>query len=262
MALSTVASPATPATPPTGTWRHPKFDEITRRQNAATFTDRNLTRLLWNGASLGGTWALAHMLHAGAEQFELFGLLSEYAKYPVLALRFLLVFNIFMALLPLIRPKDDLDDIPLTPSQRALLGLGSSASPATPGVQYSTPPRYPRSSSPRNNTPSSRSTSYSASPLSGRASPSFGRGLGASPFSPAASPLLQKAIGGGNRELSRRHSVGTPSPLGAMTGGGAASLVGLPSTPSPSSGKGPSVGLNSRWLYDRNRAGPGAGKVF
>ena len=40
---------ATPSSgPPTGTWRHPRLDEITKRQRASSFTDRNLRIILWN----------------------------------------------------------------------------------------------------------------------------------------------------------------------------------------------------------------------
>jgi hypothetical protein len=44
------------ATPQTGTWIHPRFDEIARRQNARTFTDRNLRTILINGGGLFTIW--------------------------------------------------------------------------------------------------------------------------------------------------------------------------------------------------------------
>ncbi|PQE23796.1 high-temperature-induced dauer-formation protein [Rutstroemia sp. NJR-2017a BBW] len=47
-----------PSTPQTGTWRHPKFDEIARRQNAATFSDQNMKKLLWNGGGFAALWCL------------------------------------------------------------------------------------------------------------------------------------------------------------------------------------------------------------
>jgi hypothetical protein len=59
--MSTPARPSTPvaqtpaSTPQTGTWRHPKMDEIVRRQNAASFSDRNMRNILWN---VGGIVAL------------------------------------------------------------------------------------------------------------------------------------------------------------------------------------------------------------
>lgn len=63
MALS-MASPATPKTPapqtpqapqlhtPSGTWKHPKFDEITRRQYATTFDESNVKAIVANGGLL------------------------------------------------------------------------------------------------------------------------------------------------------------------------------------------------------------------
>lgn len=72
-------------------------------------------------------------------------------------------------------------DIPLTPGQRALLGLDPNATPPlTPGQQYVTPPRYQRS---RGGTPVSARRSLPGSPLAGR-------------------------------DLSRDVSVGSPGPAG------------------------------------------------
>jgi nucleoporin POM34 len=39
-----------------GTWRHPRLNEIVRRQNAATFSQRNVRGLLYNGAVLFVLW--------------------------------------------------------------------------------------------------------------------------------------------------------------------------------------------------------------
>jgi nucleoporin POM34 len=56
-----MASPATPRTPsaqtpqlhtPNGTWKHPKFDEITRRQYATTFDERNVRAIVANAGLL------------------------------------------------------------------------------------------------------------------------------------------------------------------------------------------------------------------
>lgn len=178
-------------------------------------------------------------------------------------LRLLFFINILVAIFPLIRRKDDLSDIPLTPSQRALLGLDPNvSSPATPGGTFITPPRYALSSTPRSSTPPSRNSAYSTSPLSGYGSQvSLKDGQGGSSFSPASpSPLLQKALGA--RDSTRRASYGSPSPNGIGAGVNSTSLVGLPSTPSPVSGKGSSVGLNNRWLYERGRASPGGRSVY
>ncbi len=51
--------PPLTATPTTGSWQHPKIAEIARRQSQATFTDRNLNWILWNGGALLSTWGLS-----------------------------------------------------------------------------------------------------------------------------------------------------------------------------------------------------------
>lgn len=175
-----------------------------------------------------------------------------YSTYFLNLIRILLIFNIFVALWPLVRRKDDLADIPLTPSQRRLLGLPPSNTPPTPGSQFVTPPRYPHSTTPQSGSPSS---TYSPSPLSGKGSPIQGTPRG-SPFSQNASPLLSKAVGGG----VKRPSYGSPSPLGPGTTKG--NWFDSPSTPSPSIGKGPSVTLNNKWLWEKGRRRSGDARVF
>jgi len=186
---------------------------------------------------------------------SLFNSLDPYAHYTLLACRLFLVFNIVMACSPLFRAKDDIEDIPLTPSQRALLGLKPSSAPLTPGQQYITPPRYARSSTPLSN--ASAQKMADSSPSARPASPSsidrspFGqsKGLSGSPYS--NSPLVQKALGGAS--ANRRLSYGS-SPLD-VTGAMPASTTGL------SVGKA-TVGLNSKWLYERGRASPNANPLF
>ncbi|MCJ1467887.1 hypothetical protein MMC07_006512 [Pseudocyphellaria aurata] len=135
--------------------------------------------------------------------------------YTVLSiLSFIAIYNISVACYPLMMKKDNLTDIDLTPSQRALLGLDPNAAPpATPATQYITPPRYPRSSTPRNDSPGSMSGSNADSSLSTQGSPSLGRQGSESPFSPSPLPMWQKAIGG-SRSMGRSHSYGSLSPLG------------------------------------------------
>ena len=178
------------------------------------------------------------------------------------------ILNILLEFYPLYRGKDNVDDIPLTPSQRALFGLDPYATPPpAPGSTYITPPRYSRSPTPRNSSPASGSQRSRDSPYSRRESPFssswnesasslWGKQGFESTFSINASPLLHKAIGNGNR----RQSYGSLSSLGLgadRVTGMESSLVG-PATPSPSTGRGgASVGLNNRWLYERGRIGSG-----
>lgn len=180
--------------------------------------------------------------------------LSPYGSYMVIACRLILLYNIAYACTPLIRQKDDLSDIPLTPTQRKLLGLAPSSSPQTPGSQYITPPRFPRS------TPRSSERATVGSSLSGRSSPRGGSPSG-SPYSPVPSPLLQKAVSG---NATRRLSFGTPSPLSSSRVASDSSLEQskLPSTPTPTSGSRASVQLNNRWLFERGRSSPGRNSMY
>jgi nucleoporin POM34 len=182
--------------------------------------------------------------------------LHPYADYVYHALNVVFVFNIIMACLPLFRSRDDISDIALTPGQRKLMGLPPSSAPPTPGSQYITPPRYARTPTPLSGSPGSKGN-YSRSPLSGKGSPASGS-LSGSPFSPAASPLLQKAMGGGLNG-NRRHSYGSPSPLGP--GASRMAVPETPGTPSPTA-KGVNVGLNSKWLYDKTRMNSGNSRLY
>lgn len=163
--------------------------------------------------------------------------------------------NILLALYPLFRPTDNLSDIPLTPTQRALLGLDPTATPPlTPGTTYVTPPRY-RVSTSRKGSPASQS----GSPLS--ATPTFSerRVSSGTPFSPASSPLFHKAVANGGRDTGRRPSFGSSSSLGrsnsfsnSLGNSFGESSLG-PSTPSPLAGKRTSLSVSNKWLYERTR---------
>ena len=183
--------------------------------------------------------------------------LEQFQAYPYLLIRIYFLVMILLAIRPLFARKDDMDDIPLTPSQRALLGLKPNNAPLTPGDGYITPPRYSRSVTPRSSA-SSRANSrspFSDSPLTGRErSGSMDRSLAAStragsgsPYS--GSPLVQKALSG---STSRR--------LSFDSGSGSSGFV---STPTPVTGAAKaSVGLNNKWLYERGRGSPNGRGLF
>jgi nucleoporin POM34 len=171
-----------------------------------------------------------------------------------------------ITLSPLFRKPDACEDIPLTPQQRHALGLPPMSRPATPQeeAQYVTPPRYSRSATPRSSFGSAGSFADSlrvqarGSPLSGRGSQldasfnsPFGstrRGSGSgSPYS--ASPLKDKIFS--NSEVGRRGSLGSSS-RGSPMGGDFDPM----SSTGAKSGRA-SVGLNSKWLYQKGRASPG-----
>lgn len=176
-----------------------------------------------------------------------------YSEFSLLLIQLFFISNIFVAFYPLLRRKDDLSDIPLTPTQRALLGLDPNTTPPlTPSSAYVTPPRY-RVATSRKASPASHQTS----PLS--TTPTFSdRRVSSGPsFSPISSPLLHKAAANGGRETgresTRRPSFGSASPLARSNSFGDSSIG--PSTPSPLSGKSKraSLGLSHKWLYERSR---------
>ncbi|KAI1762711.1 NPCC-domain-containing protein [Hypoxylon sp. FL1150] len=244
---------ATPVTDSPGTWRHPRMQEIIRRQEAATFTNKNVQLIALNVALFAITIVIHGLLARvlpGKKTFPY--LVWYYSRYVYWAILAIPIFGIGTNLLPLVRHKDDLSDIPLTPSQRKLLGLPPASAPPTPGSVYSTPPRFSRTPSISGSAGSKRSWSGSPrSPFSNQGSPIAGNGsanLGG--FGSPSSPLLQRAMGGARR--SSLGSLGSPS-LGAST---ATSLFGgVPDSPSPNptAAKRSSVGLNNKWLYERGR---------
>lgn len=288
-------TPSTPSTPaaqadqaytPSGKWKHPKFDEIARRQYATTFDERNVRTIVANAAllflSLYGSTVTSTVK---ALEYAAYVLPSSCdtqtnmlprtpinavvkavpgSYWAVILIRLVFVVNIGIAFLPLVRRyyPDDIADIPLTPSQRASMGLKAGVlSPQTPGSAYAspnyvTPPRYQRST-PRSSSFSNQDRG-SQSPLSGTGSPrgGFAMSTSNSPFSPNASggsPLFQKALNG---SATKRLSYGG-SPMGSSLFGDSSSSV-TPGTPTPSTGKA-SVGLNNKWLYEKRRDGSRSG---
>lgn len=266
-----MAIPATPVTPaaqktfeptPTGKWRHPQFDEITRRQYATNFDDRNVRQIIWNGGFLIGSFLLKQVTVKWSPlrvlTSPLFGLAKSFPSsvwWLTTAIRLLLLLNIVIALLPLFRRylKDDITDIPLTPSQRQAMGLNPNASPTptTPGSgNYVTPPRYQKST-PRSSLSNQGDRTASGSPLSGSQRGNLGKSSSNSPFSPSSgSPLFQRAVS----SSSRRMSFDRQSPLSNSLFGESSSS-NTPSTPTPSTGRA-SVGLNNKWLYEKGRPSP------
>ncbi|KFY32821.1 hypothetical protein V495_08693, partial [Pseudogymnoascus sp. VKM F-4514 (FW-929)] len=116
-APSTPTAQTTPSTPQTGTWQHPRFAEIARRQNATTFSDRNVRSVVYNAGSLILCWIGENFIQSKLPSLvELTSSLQPYPSYIYNLLRLLFLANITIAILPLLRPKDTLADIPLTPA--------------------------------------------------------------------------------------------------------------------------------------------------
>ena len=188
------------------------------------------------------------------------GSCGTYLFYGISLIRFVLLYNIFVACQPLFRKTDNLVDIPLSSTQRALLGLDPNATPPmTPGTQYVTPPRYALSTTPRSGTPGSRGSSAQGSPLSRKGSPSVGRQGSELQGSPAANSIWQKSVGA--PKDTRRNSLGYVSSLGTGANGKDMGMYVPSSTPSPS-GRGAGVTLNSRWLFEKGRSSSGSRSIY
>ncbi|KAJ4306574.1 hypothetical protein N0V88_001378 [Collariella sp. IMI 366227] len=244
-----------------GNWKHPKLAEITRRQNKNIFSEKNIRQIIYNVGALVALGMVRHVLQplvpAGFFPKEF----KQYSGWVYAALFLIPLINIGFALLPLVRPQDDLSDIALTPAQRQLLGLPPSSRPATPNSVYNTPPRYSRTPSLAGSPASIKS--YASSPMSNLGSPASGQyssprpglspsKLNAGQYSPSVSPLLQRAVGGGMN--GARGSFGSPSPLNTSTASSVFSEG--PGTPTPG-GKRSSVSLNNKWLYEKGRRNSG-----
>ena len=180
-------------------------------------------------------------------------LYGHVGNYPLWMFHLVLVFNVMKALLPLLQGPDNLSDIDLTASQRALLGLDPNATPpVTPNTKYMTPPRYGRSTTPRTGTPGSRGSSPTGSPLAYKASPS------SRPYrdstSPQAAPTWQRSLLGSN---SRRNSYGAVSSMNPPRD----SSLFAPQTPSPT-GRNAGVPINSKWIYNKGRSLSGSGTLL
>ncbi|KAL3481813.1 nuclear pore complex component-domain-containing protein [Aspergillus californicus] len=230
-----------------GKWRHPQLNEIVRRQHAGTFGDHSVKRLVWNGLALFSTWAFGITFKFYSHWIQRKTDIPTYPDLSLLTIQLVFIVNIFVALYPLFRPKDEMSDIPLTPTQRALLGLNpSSTSSPTPATTYVTPPKY-RVSGSRAASPASRS----GSPLSTSAGASSQRLSSGTPFSPSPSPLMHKMVPNGGRESIHRQSFGSSSPLNRSSP--FKESITVPPSPSPVTGKRGTLGMSNKWLYERNR---------
>ena len=199
--------------------------------------------------------------------------------YAMLIIRLYFAINVAFCFRPLFAKPDTLADIPLTPSQRKLLGLDPSiSSPATPGNSYITPPKYKLSSgSPHSGR--SVSSPYSSSPLNNRGpspTPFRTASRGESSYSPTGSPMFHKAIGSGGQERdngARRLTFGATGPASPSLGrslslkdsnsSSSLKLRGSPptGTPSPTSrNRGGNGGLNYKWLYEKGVQSPPTGR--
>ncbi|OAP64743.1 hypothetical protein AYL99_00715 [Fonsecaea erecta] len=220
--------PTPPSTP--GKFRHPMTTEILKRNAATALTDRSVKGAVTNAAALLSTFIFSDVYYSSVPPLLKSSGIADPSQITWAALftvRLLFCLNIILLLrpvMPYISKKDQITDIPLTPSQRSLLGLHPSLhttqSPAGSAASYITPPRYRRLSGSFGGSPAmgspvgygsastdrrSISANYSSSPLSTSRytvgfsptpSQSLRRTVSGSPFSPSptASPLFHKAV--------------------------------------------------------------------
>ncbi|PTB42041.1 hypothetical protein M441DRAFT_67595 [Trichoderma asperellum CBS 433.97] len=273
-ALARVSTPvkqvaATPTANSPGTWRHPRLHEIARRRDASNFSEKNVRRIIYNIIALLLMWSV-HLLAKFKIDAQMFPKsFRQYFGWAWFLIQLVPFIQIGMACLPLVRPKDELSDIPLTAAQRKLLGLNPTAIAPTPDAKFSTPPRYSRTPSIAGSVGSR--ASYNGSPLEGRGSPvpfslsqSFAGSV--SQFSPntVGSPLSQSV----NGMSHRRSSFGSPSSFSSSFNGSnfgastSSNIFSDPTSPSPSAGKRTSIGLNNKWLYEKGRKSSGSTWVY
>lgn len=313
---------STPASTP-GKFRHPRTTEILARNAASGLTETSVRGAVTNAAVLILSFIFSdayysRYIYALITEEVSFGLTGHYSLPPILnaagiddvsqtsstvllIIRLVLCTNIILFLrpiIPYISKKDEIRDIPLTPTQRALLGLSTSV-PTTPNSVrseggYITPPRYRRSSGSLSGSPSSTplgtsastdrrsiSANYSSSPLSTSRytvgfsptpSQSVRRNGTGSPFSgsPTASPLFHKALNQSSQIPDIDFSASARTSFGTSTGAGLSRSQSQrertrreslePNSPTPRT-RSPQIvpGLNYKWLYDKGRRLPRSG---
>ncbi|TQV91086.1 nuclear pore complex component [Cordyceps javanica] len=271
------AAPASVTDSP-GTWRHPRLNEITRRREATTFSEKNIRRIAYNILALLSFWLIRALVKMYISPQSFAPAARLYISWAWTVVQVVPAVQIALACTPLLRARDEMTDIPLTAAQRKLLGLAPAPPPASPAgagagadLVFSTPPRYSRTPSIAGSVGSRGS--YTQSPLSGRGGGSpFQNSAPGSPFSPTPvdGPMLPRTGnnlfggagagsgggGGSGGGISNRRS-SSGSPFAAST---SVNFLGDPASPSPA-GKRTSVGLNSKWLYEKGRRSSGSAWV-
>nr|POE72861.1 nucleoporin pom34 [Quercus suber] len=229
-----------------GKWQHPRMNEVLQRQSKTRFDNTNMRTILANAIFLIASLILEYALQKTLPRSQLHAM-SPYPATAMLLLRLFFLFQIATALAPWFRKQDLCEDVPLTPAQRAMLGLPPMSRPATPSEkeQYVTPPRYSRSGTPRSSGSSSLRAQVSGSPLSGRGTPMK---PGTSFFDITGSPSSAFRGSGERRRLS--YTTTQSSPLGISD----FDATGSVNTPTKSNKA--SVGLNNKWLYEKSRSSP------
>ncbi|KAK9464363.1 nuclear pore complex component-domain-containing protein [Lipomyces arxii] len=137
----TVQTP-TPRDVPTGEWRHPALDAVNAQTLKTGFTQQTSRKMFLNAVALVVYYSGVRLAAKVLFLQELWTGNVKFAKnmrYIGIMLQLLFLWNIIDGLIRLVRPKDQLTDVPLTPTQRKLMGLDPG--PNTP-ITPITPPKY------------------------------------------------------------------------------------------------------------------------
>ncbi|KAK9369566.1 nuclear pore complex component-domain-containing protein [Lipomyces kononenkoae] len=142
--LPTGSLPVTPKEIPKGEWRHPAFDQLNNRVAKTEFTQTTSRKMFQNGIALLVYSVAISWLKKWTFMQELWAVNETFAKnmtYIGALLQLLFLWNILDGLIRLLRPQDKLEDVPLTPNQRKLMGLDASVKTSSPANPL-TPPKY------------------------------------------------------------------------------------------------------------------------
>uniref|UniRef100_A0A060T1Z7 ARAD1C28028p n=1 Tax=Blastobotrys adeninivorans TaxID=409370 RepID=A0A060T1Z7_BLAAD len=162
---------------PTGSWEHPSLRDIRRR---TVNKELALRKAIINGSIIVAMYILSHLVPRNNSIVKslIDDLSSVVSKLKLVwtAVMLICAVNVVLSLFKVIQPPERFDDLPLTPSQRKLLGLPQS--PHASPTAAPSPPKYAKSSpqarvSPRPS-PLSKSSSFSSSPLRPVGSPRIG----------------------------------------------------------------------------------------
>lgn len=142
------ALPPKPTTVPTGNWEHPCLEIIRNR----TFDKKEaVKKVLFNIVAYFALHKIIELFSRQPVSVDSYlGSLESYmliAEHVVFVIRLALIYNIVWNSYKLLKPADTFEDLPLTASQRKLLGLPES-SKAVDSSKAITPPKYLKSTVP------------------------------------------------------------------------------------------------------------------
>lgn len=193
------SKPPKPSSVPTGSWEHPSLAAIRSRtinkEQVLRTVFTNIVGLVIFNIILNSASAASIIPESITAELAKF---SQITFYLVTALQGLFAFNITWNAYKLVKPQDTFEDLPLTPSQRKLMGLPDSPNAKVPANPAS-PPRYVKSSA---------QTRYS--PLRPQANSTIGSSASAVTGASRSTPFNSKAT---NVVLASTPSKNTPSKL-------------------------------------------------